>query len=209
MRGFRNILFLLFVLLAFCACGRKARVISKGDLVDILADMYVADQLVSQNSELRGIADTSFVYEPIFRKYGYSTEDYHATERYYMRDPNRYSRIVRKVIARLEKQTEVLRRQESIEQGILEKQELVTRHSLHDRPGFFFADSLIFARDTLRQDTVYSGPAVIIDTLAAPADSTAAGDTIVFKVPMLEDSDNLLKPVDNLKRKTDLKKRAQ
>ena len=77
-----------------CSCS-KPKVISKGKLAEIYAEMLVMDQWIADNPGFRVQADTSLVYEPIFEKYGYTTEDYRASVEHYMNDPERYSRILR------------------------------------------------------------------------------------------------------------------
>lgn len=185
----RNIVFLLFLLSAACGCGRKAKVIPGGDFVDILADMYVADQLVLQNSALRRMADTSSVYEPIFESYGYGLDDYLATERYYMGSPNRYARIVRKASAKLDKKLQELKEQERIAEKARDLQERIARYGSEGRPGFYIADTLLIGRDSVRRDTAFRGPLIVTDTLPAPADSTTVRDSFVFRVPLLEENE--------------------
>ena len=69
-----------------CSCD-SARIISRGDMAEIYAEMLMADQWVAEHSKTRKQADTSLVYEPIFQKYGYDTEDYRASVAHYMKDP--------------------------------------------------------------------------------------------------------------------------
>ena len=57
--------------------------------------MLVMDQWIADNPGFRVQADTSLVYEPIFEKFGYTTEDYRASVEHYMNDPERYSKILR------------------------------------------------------------------------------------------------------------------
>ena len=77
-----------------CSCS-KPKVISKGKLAEIYAEMLVMDQWIADNPGFRVQADTSLVYEPIFEKFGYTTEDYRASVEHYMNDPERYSKILR------------------------------------------------------------------------------------------------------------------
>ena len=84
------------VLFTLIGCSfNKAKIISRGDMAEIYAEMLMADQWIIENSRTRTQADTSLVYEPIFQSYGYDTEDYRASVAYYMKDPERYSRILR------------------------------------------------------------------------------------------------------------------
>jgi hypothetical protein len=73
------------------SCSRN-KVIPKGKMAEIYADMLVADQWISQHGKGRQ-ADTSLVYEPIFRKYGYTTEDFRRSAAYYVAKPKEYQVI--------------------------------------------------------------------------------------------------------------------
>ena len=70
----------------------------------IYAEMLVMDQWIAENPKLRTQADTSLVYEPILNEYGYTTEDYRASVSHYMKDPERYSRILRSTTELLEEE---------------------------------------------------------------------------------------------------------
>ena len=63
----------------------------------IYAEMFLADSWVNQSSqEIRERADTTALYRPIIERYGYTLEDYWASIAYYLQDPDRFSRILRK-----------------------------------------------------------------------------------------------------------------
>ena len=76
--------------------------IPRKKMVSIYADMFVADQWLNQNYKAERVADTSFVYEAIFEKYGYDSEDYRASVDYYIQDPDRFARILRQTVLELE-----------------------------------------------------------------------------------------------------------
>ena len=80
------------------ACGREGKVIPKGKMAEIYADMFVADQWITQNYRASRTADTTVVYEAVFRKYGYDSEDYRASVEHYIQDPDRYARILRQTV---------------------------------------------------------------------------------------------------------------
>ena len=95
---------LLIVLILALSCSHSGgRVIPERTLVKIYADMALADKWIELNHDLRAQADTSMVYEAIFAKYGYNTEDYLKSVRYYMDKPDDFSYIVEKAKIRLEK----------------------------------------------------------------------------------------------------------
>lgn len=94
---------LLFALVsALSSCHRHGELISRSDMARIYADMLLADQWIQQHKELRRTADTTLFYEPVFRKYGYTTQDYVYSVEHYMEDPVRYSRILKKTSSMLE-----------------------------------------------------------------------------------------------------------
>ena len=100
---------LVFVLLALTvlSCG-KARVIPRGKLVDIYAEMFLTDQWLRDNQDVKKTADTLLVYEPIFNRYGYTTDDYLKTVEHYMREPDKYAKILKNTAKKLEKKEKLI-----------------------------------------------------------------------------------------------------
>ncbi|MBR4808970.1 MAG: DUF4296 domain-containing protein [Bacteroidales bacterium] len=92
---------LLGLLLA--SCGGRPRIIPRATMTDIFADMFLADQWIRDHSDERKRADTSLFYDPIFARYGYTFEDYDATMKRYLEDPDKFSRIFRDAAAKLKK----------------------------------------------------------------------------------------------------------
>ena len=92
----------LFFLAMTFSCSGGGKVIPRKKMVSIYADMFVADQWLNQNYKAERVADTSFVYEAIFEKYGYDSEDYRASVDYYIQDPDRFARILRQTVLELE-----------------------------------------------------------------------------------------------------------
>ena len=92
----------LFFLAMTFSCSDGEKVIPRKKMVSIYADMFVADQWLNQNYKAERVADTSFVYEAIFEKYGYDSEDYRASVDYYIQDPDRFARILRQTVLELE-----------------------------------------------------------------------------------------------------------
>lgn len=92
------------LLLASCASKSEHKIISKKDFAKIYAEMFICDQWINVNHRYTKIADTTLVYEPIFEKYGYTTDDYLASVDYYLYDPTRFNKIIIKAVDILEKQ---------------------------------------------------------------------------------------------------------
>ncbi len=185
----------LATLLILASCGRRERVIPRDELAEIYADMFVLDQWLNDNGSLRRSADTSMVYAPVLEKYGYDYDDYLNSLGYYMKDPARYSKILRTTSEILNRRLSDLKARRRVEE-----EELIRRRHLDSLKAFvainadsLFAamlpaepsDSIVFERDSLRffkvrfisvSDTVYDGPELIVridSTALHPADSVA------------------------------------
>lgn len=117
--------------LCLCSCSREGKVIPKNKFAKIYAEMFLADSWLSTAPfEVRMLADTTAFYAPIFEKYGYTVEDYWASVSYYLQDPDRFSRILKKSgvilgteVVNIEKELEMERTPEK-DSIILEKKPL-------------------------------------------------------------------------------------
>ncbi len=106
---------MLVLVLCLSSCGKKEKVISRGDMAKIYAEMFITDQRLGKVNKTRKMADTSFVYEPIFEKYGYTTEDYNASVDYYINDATRYARILRQSSVIIEKEIRELKKEKELQ----------------------------------------------------------------------------------------------
>lgn len=177
---------------AFASCGRRERVIPREEMAEIYAEMYVLDQWLDENGSFRREADTSLVYAPVFGKYGYTTDDYLRSVSAYMKDPTRYSRILRRTSeilnARLaelkaekkarEEALEESRRLDSLRNLVRLNMDSLMQTMSRTNP----SDSLVAGLDSLgfldfrfvqTSDTTFDGPAMVIriDSLSVAADS--------------------------------------
>ena len=190
----------LAVGLSLASCGKKERVIPKAE---IYAEMYVLDQWLDDNRSLRREADTSLVYAPVLDKYGYTYDDYLNSVDVYMKDPTRYSRILRRTSEILgSRLTELKAEKKAQEDALKESRRLDSlRNLIHLNVDSLMnsmvrtapSDSLVTAFDSLgfvdfrfvqTSDTTYDGPAMVIriDSLAVAADSlTVLTDTLPEK----------------------------
>lgn len=89
------------VLVAVAGC-RGPKLIPRSKLADIYFDMFLADQQIREDTDLRNRADTMLVYEGIFNRYGYDTDDYLYSVRTYLKDPERFSKTLENVADRLQ-----------------------------------------------------------------------------------------------------------
>ena len=135
---------LLAALLCLSACGRKDKVIPRDTMVDIYADLFISDQwLREQGGPAFMDSDTMRFYEPIFRKYGYTTLDFRNSANYYLRDSRRFARILQRTSVKLEEHAKYLERLSSdIEAKRWEIRRLMDAAPV---PPVFY-DSVFFAR---------------------------------------------------------------
>jgi len=86
MRRFYSIFQIIVIIITTTSCSKKD-IIPRKELPQILAEMYIADRaLLSDPAKLRQ-ADSLLVYEPILKKYGYTTKTLINTFNYYLPTP--------------------------------------------------------------------------------------------------------------------------
>lgn len=194
------------LLLCFACSDDESKVIPRGKMAKIYAEMLVMDQWAVSDSRLRQKADTSLIYEPIFEKYGYDGEDYRASVEYYMNDPERFSRILRESADILDARIEELKnlKQELMKQEKINR--LITDFEISDfypylssEPYVHYYDSLAVELDTLstyrlvsieRADTLYDCLRMIVqtDTLKnVVKEEDAQKDSVAVEKPVRQD----------------------
>ncbi|MBR2227149.1 MAG: DUF4296 domain-containing protein [Bacteroidales bacterium] len=175
MKRFCHIVLLLAVV-AVAAC-RGPRVIPRAKMVNIYCDMFMADQQVREDDMSRTAMDSLLVYEAVFEKYGYDTDDYMHSLRHYLKDPERFAKVFEEAAARLEGQAKSL-------EPIIQHQDWVAQRMGAKRPRI---DSILAP---FSKDSVYVGLArVVRDSSRYPAWFRLVG---VRK-------DTLMVPVDTVK----------
>lgn len=198
----------MLTLAAFISCGREENVIPKEELSEIYAEMFLMDQWIFSHPESRRSADTSYVYEPIFSKYGYTSDDYRASMDYYLRDPDKYARILRETSVILETRLKELRHEKelltSLDRLAGKKLLYAVEYDFGRDSGYQYdiRDSIEFYTDTsgcvlkVRQieplDTLFAGPALLpVADIRASADSTgtSAADSAAGPVSGIKDID--------------------
>lgn len=207
------------VLFSLVGCSfNRTKVIPRGEMAEIYAEMLMADQWIIENSRTRTQADTSLVYEPIFQRYGYDTEDYRASVAHYMKDPERYSRILRETAEILDARILELKELKRIE----DRRRSIVPYKI-DRFRLYYVrsveglwehgDSVSVEVDSLvpvlemhlheTSDTLYEGLEMIIKT-----DSLSVKDTLLqVKDSILKVEDEILK-TDEIKSKDEVEKKA-
>ena len=109
-----HIVVLAAVLAILCGCGRRSRVIPAEKFARVYHDMFLADQWLRDNPDARRVADTTLFFDPIFRRYGYTFEDYDRSVHYYLDRPEQYSKILDRVSERLRKEGERLQKEADV-----------------------------------------------------------------------------------------------
>ena len=179
---------------------RNGRVIPRNKMARIYAEMLLTDQWINDNWVQNRSADTSFVYRPILRRYGYDEKDWRKSVSKYIKDPDRYSRILKKSAAMLEAREKELRLRLDLINAA-ERLEQETAGYIPERlywlagmrnPDNFVEDGLVFYVDSVGgsewrfdpyrgYDTLFAGPAwkislrdsVSVDSLSVGVDSIA------------------------------------
>ena len=202
----KRFLHIVLVLLLAVAC-RGPRVIPKDTMTDIYTDMFLADQMVRDADIPRAQMDTMLLYEAVFEKYGYDTEDYLYSLRYYLKDPERFGKVFENVAKRLEGEVEALKKIVELRNRIASKRD--ADYPLVDSLLAPFSKESVFVglarveRDTSRYPAWFRLAAVHEDTLMVSVDSLAAlrgRDSLSKEKPSPEA--DLAEPV----RKPELKK---
>jgi hypothetical protein len=185
-KRFRHI---VLVLLAAAAC-QGPRVIPKDTLTDIYTDMFLADQMVRDENVPRARMDTLLLYEAVFQKYGYDTDDYLYSVRQYLKDPERFAKVFESVAKRLEGEVKAM--DKIIEHRAWVASRLDAEYPLVDSLLAPFSKESVFvglarvARDTSRYPAWFRMMAVHEDTLMVSVDSLearAAKDSLAAKAP--------------------------
>lgn len=96
-------LILTAALLCLSSCRDRKDIIPKGTMSKIYYDIYMTDEAVDVNYGLRKMADTMRIYEPIFNKYGYTTEDYNRSVSFYLERPDKFESVFEDTKTMLEK----------------------------------------------------------------------------------------------------------
>lgn len=184
-------LLISLAVVSLASCGR-GKVIPRGKMAEIYAEMFVMDQLISNDRDSREMADTTMVYEPIFKEYGYTSDDYRRSMAYYIQDPDRYARILRATTVILEDRLKELRsekaRLESISQGqaateVFEPERIFFLSGLANKD-LLTVDSLSFYIDSTGVgsymfdvqkgfDTLYFGPEIRFAADTSAVDTSA------------------------------------
>lgn len=187
----------LFAALICTSCFKdEVEVIPRAKMADIYMEMFMTDQWISSTPGMRMVADTSLVYEPILEKYGYDKLDYMNSVDFYMNDPERFSRILRETVDKLDKKINHLHKLQKLQEQKLEAAKKLERFLMNytfeeyfpymaDESYIHYYDSLTFEPDSMQvyrlvpietKDTLYDRLEMVIRV-----DTLSVGDTIPVK----------------------------
>lgn len=88
---------------------RNRGIIPADTMSDIYYDIYLTDQAVRGNVLFRRMTDTLLIYEPIFQKYGYTTEDYNRSIDIYLLKPEKLQDILEETKLKLDRRESQLK----------------------------------------------------------------------------------------------------
>ncbi len=107
----KSIVFILFAVAALAllfSCS-KPKVLSKEKVADIYQELYLADQYVKINRDIRSLADTTLIYNAIFEHYGCTLEDYQHSITYYISSDKAWTEILDMAYKKVHKELERLK----------------------------------------------------------------------------------------------------
>ena len=151
-----HILCAIALLCSLASCTGR-RIIPRGIMADIYADMFLADQWLSDHPGERKRADTMLFYDPIFKRYGYTFEDYDASVQHYMKDPEKFSKIFRNASIKLKDERDRFRKLADRLQEVKDFNASIKGYSDYN----FDKDTLLWRTpwkdrlDSIRRDSVF------------------------------------------------------
>ncbi|HBN01764.1 MAG TPA: hypothetical protein DD383_03965 [Rikenellaceae bacterium] len=180
-KALKIVLLLVIMASLLLSCGRSARVIPVRKMERIYREMLLADQWLAKNPDKRNMADTTWFYEPIFERYGYTLKDYQKSVDRYLNDPKRYAEMVARVEKDLRKELWNLNAKISQEDKLRHLADSVYNARKNSATRVFNSfldafdtdfriDTIHFEKDTLGvyvpvpviEDTVVQGPALTV-----------------------------------------------
>ncbi len=194
------VLSLVLMVAAVISCDRSARVIPVGKMEKIYREMLLADQWLAENPDKRGMADTTWFYEPVFEKYGFTLKDYQNSVDHYLNDPKRYAEMLGRVEKGLRKDLSALNARMAKEERLQHEADSLAEvwksvkaktfysfldvfdvDAMTDRVGIE-KDSLgVYRPVPVVEDTVFHGPCLIIrdsTTNVSEKDSVSLTNTV-------------------------------
>ncbi|MBE6223150.1 MAG: DUF4296 domain-containing protein [Bacteroidales bacterium] len=104
----KKLLLLIVPFVLAVSCHRGPELIPRDEMEEIMREVLLQDQYLKVTSLPKRLMDTTLVYEGVFEKYGYNTDDYLHSLEYYLEDPSRMEKLMEKVEERLKKEAKVV-----------------------------------------------------------------------------------------------------
>lgn len=154
------------------SCSKGPEIIPKRQMEKIYHDMFLADQWLADVPGKRPVADTTWFYQPIFEKYGYTVEDYRNSVNYYLSDPKRYAEMIGRVVDDLENESAAINR------------DIARQDQIRHR-----TDSIASAMKAFRsEDMVYYGDLFYVNSMTDKIDIRRNSRGVYYPVPVVEDT---------------------
>lgn len=203
-RILRIVLPLMIACSAVISCDRGGRVIPVSKMEKIYREMFLADQWLADNPDKRSVADTTWFYEPIFEKYGYTLKDYQKSVDRYLNDPKRYADMIGRVEDGLRKDFTAINNKLNEEDRLKHEADSIYRAWKSVKGKEFNSFLSIFSMDSMTdrvemekdslgvyrpvpvvEDTVFHGPMLVIrDTSEVAVKDTVRQAAIVSVVSL-------------------------
>lgn len=103
----RTGILILSLLLTAISCGPRAD-IPKKKMIQIYYEISLLDQYVEHNPPMRAQSDSMKVYAPLLDKYGYTEEEFINSINFYLRDPEKFLKILQAVETKLKERERYL-----------------------------------------------------------------------------------------------------
>ena len=157
---------------AAVSCGSGDGVIPVRKMERIYREMLLADQWLAENPDRKDAADTTWFYEPIFGKYGFTLKDYRKSVDYYLNDPKRYAEMLGRVEKGLREDLAAVNAKISLQDRLRHEADSVSRaRKAMARKEFrsfldAFEDGFIAAKVNMEADSsgVYLPVPIVCDT---------------------------------------------
>lgn len=150
---------LLIALFSLFSCSPRG-VVDAEIFPSLLADLYLTDKAITVDFNRVQRADTMLLYEPVFNKYGYTTDEFIKTIDFYLARPAKLKSFFTKAKDILEKRridAEQIIAAEELKKEILKKIMIAVseRDSLKETERHIRALRWIFAPDSLPSHRIY------------------------------------------------------
>ncbi|MBQ0025541.1 MAG: DUF4296 domain-containing protein [Bacteroidales bacterium] len=99
----KKIIVFLLLTAMMSGCGHDRPVVPEETMSAILYEMFLTDQYVEDNPDIKAASDSLNVYLPVLQEYGLSRDDFETALHYYLHNPDVLGRVVKDVRSRLEK----------------------------------------------------------------------------------------------------------